>query len=270
MATIQSPEVHIEEIPLLPASVTSVETAIPAFIGYTQKAQSQVADDLLFLPKKISSILEYEQYFGLSFLETGITVSIDTTIPGNIHAVASIKKSSHYKMHYGLQLFFANGGGPCYIVSVGGYTPKPGIKAADLKKGLHAITIVAEITLICFPDAMHLSTAASYYGVFKKAMIQCAELKDRFTIMDVWINTKAPIDNIQVLRNFNFGGTEMLKYAAAYYPRIYTVLNHAYEEISIKIKATGDKSLSGNLAQLQLTTNASYLLAKKQLLICRF
>ena len=52
MATIQIPEVHIEEIPLLPPSVTSVETAIPAFIGYTQKAQLQVADDLLFLPKK--------------------------------------------------------------------------------------------------------------------------------------------------------------------------------------------------------------------------
>ena len=97
MATTQTPEVHIEEIPLLPTSVTSVETAIPAFIGYTQKALLQVADDLVFLPKKITSLLEYEQYFGLPFLETGITVSVDTTIPGNVQAVASIKKSSPYK-----------------------------------------------------------------------------------------------------------------------------------------------------------------------------
>jgi uncharacterized protein len=263
MATIQTPGVYIEEIPLLPPSVASVDTAIPAFIGYTQKAQLQVAGDLLFLPKKINSLLEYEQYFGLPFLETAITVSLDITIPGNIQAVASIKKPSPYKIYYGLQLFFANGGGPCYIVSVGGYAATPAIKAADLKKGLLAIAVVNELTLICFPDALHVSTAAAYYGIFKKAMLQCAELKDRFTIMDVWINSKPAIDNIQVLRNFNFGETEILKYAAAYYPRIYTVLNYAYEEISVRIKATGDKSLSGTLAQLQSTNNACYLLAKK-------
>ncbi len=263
MATIKTPGVYIEEIPSLPPSIISVETAIPAFIGYTQKAHLQVADDLQCLPKKINSLLEYERYFGKPFLEAGITVSIDATVPKNIQVAAVIKKPSPYKMYYGLQLFFANGGGTCYIVSVGGYAATPVIKAADLKKGLRAITVVNEITLICFPDALHLATAAAYYGLFKKAMMQCAELKDRFTIMDVWIHSKPAIDNIQVLRNYNFSSTEILKYAAAYYPLIYTFLNYAYEEISVRIKATGNQSLSGNLAKLQSTNNACYLLAKK-------
>ena len=263
MATLKTPGVYVEEILSLPPSIASVETAIPAFIGYTQKAQLLLPEDLHCSPKKITSLLEYEQWFGLPFPETGITVSIDTTSPGNINAIASIKKPSPYKMYYGLQLFFANGGGPCYIISVGTYKSIPVIKAADCKKGIRAIAAVNEITLICFPDALHLSTSAFCYGVFKNAMLQCIELKDRFTIMDIWINTKPSINNIQVFRDFIFGNPETLKYAAAYYPRIYTTIPYAYEDISVMIKATGDTTLSGTLAQLQTTNNAYYLLAKK-------
>ena len=35
----KTPGEYIEEISKLPPSVAAVETAIPAFIGYTQKAQ---------------------------------------------------------------------------------------------------------------------------------------------------------------------------------------------------------------------------------------
>ena len=39
MATAyKTPGVFIEEIPKFPPSIAPVETAIPAFIGYTQKA----------------------------------------------------------------------------------------------------------------------------------------------------------------------------------------------------------------------------------------
>jgi uncharacterized protein len=38
MAEYKTPGVYIEEIPHLPPSIASVETAIPAFIGYTEKA----------------------------------------------------------------------------------------------------------------------------------------------------------------------------------------------------------------------------------------
>ncbi|MBP1653020.1 MAG: phage tail protein, partial [Bacteroidetes bacterium] len=46
MAEYKTPGVYIEEIPKLPPSIASVETAIPAFIGYTEKAQWKVAGDL--------------------------------------------------------------------------------------------------------------------------------------------------------------------------------------------------------------------------------
>jgi len=263
MATNKTPGVYIEEIPKLPLSIASVETAIPAFIGYTQKAHEQQPGDLLYAPKKISSLPEYEQYYGFPYNETGIQVLLNTTIQGNAQATAALKKPSPYMMYYALQLFFANGGGYCYIVSIGQYALKPAISAVRLKKGLNSIAIINEVTLILFPDAIQLPTALAYYSVYKKAMQQCAELKDRFTIMDIWMHKNPAVDNIQVLRNFNFGTVDILKYGAAYYPKIYTQLPFQYDEASVAIKAIGDISLTGTLGALKLTNNTYYQLAKK-------
>ena len=164
--------------------------------------------DLLHTPKKIVSIIEYEQYFGLSFPETGITVFVDTTVPADIQTTAAIKKPLPYTMHHALQLFFANGGGPCYIFSVGNYSISLVVKAAELKKGLSVIEAINEVTLILFPDAIHVKTATAYYGIHKAAMLQCAEKKDRFSIMDVWMNTNTAFNNIAALRNYNFGSPD--------------------------------------------------------------
>ena len=35
---LSTPGVYVQEIPSLPPSVAEVETAIPAFVGYTEKA----------------------------------------------------------------------------------------------------------------------------------------------------------------------------------------------------------------------------------------
>ena len=56
MADYKTPGVYIEEIPKLPPSIASVETAIPAFVGYTEKAIKKVADDLLMEPTRITSM----------------------------------------------------------------------------------------------------------------------------------------------------------------------------------------------------------------------
>src|SRR5688572_18048949 len=65
MATVyKTPGVYVEEISKLPASVAQVETALPAFIGYTEKAEELKTNDLLHVPTRISSLLEYEELFG--------------------------------------------------------------------------------------------------------------------------------------------------------------------------------------------------------------
>lgn len=262
MATSQTPGIYIEEVSMLPASVVSVATAIPVFIGYTQQAQLAESGDLHLISQKLYSLLEYEQYFGLPFSEKGISVSLDASVPANMQAKATIKKPSPYAMYYALQLFFANGGEACYIVSVGTYMVNPVIRQADLKKGLKAIETVHEITLVVFPDAIHVKTAAAYYGIYKDAMQLCAKGKDKFTVLDVWMAANPADDNINVLRNYDFGATDVLRYAAVYYPMLLTLQTYSYNEVNVKVKAKGDSSMNGTLAQLLTTSSTAYQVAK--------
>ena len=57
MATYKTPGVYVEEISLFPPSVAEVETAIPAFIGYTEKALLKGIEDVTFIPTAITSFL---------------------------------------------------------------------------------------------------------------------------------------------------------------------------------------------------------------------
>ncbi|NEP07675.1 MAG: hypothetical protein F6K34_24510 [Okeania sp. SIO4D6] len=63
MVTYKTPNVYVEEISTIPPSVAEVSTGIPAFIGYTEKAEKD-GEDLTNVPTRISSILDYETLFG--------------------------------------------------------------------------------------------------------------------------------------------------------------------------------------------------------------
>lgn len=104
--TYKTPGVYVKEISLFPPSVAEVETAIPAFIGYTEKANRN-GENLTNKPTRIKSMLEYHEYFGGEF-ETQITeVKVD---PDNKYAVESVKLTTRY-LYDSLRLFFDNGGG---------------------------------------------------------------------------------------------------------------------------------------------------------------
>lgn len=264
MQEYKTPGVYIEEIPKLPPSIASVETAIPAFIGYTEKAQLKQPGDLKLKPKRISSMLEYEQYFGGAQPEAGLEVTIDTTQTGKIDVQGKVTDASKYLMYYTMQMFFINGGGPCYIVSVGDYTGGGVIGEADLKLGLDEVAKENEVTLILFPDGQNIVGAGGYYALIKEALDQCAELKDRFTVFDVWIHPTDPdFDAVQELRNFDFGTIDTMKYAAVYYPRIYTRIDYVYgADATVAITGKGDATLTGTLAELKSKNNAFYFMAK--------
>jgi phage tail sheath protein FI len=48
----------------IPPSVAEVETAIPAFIGYTEKADRIAAGDLKLVANKVNNLSEYVQFMG--------------------------------------------------------------------------------------------------------------------------------------------------------------------------------------------------------------
>ncbi|MEO0877714.1 MAG: phage tail sheath family protein, partial [Bacteroidota bacterium] len=156
MAKHKTPGVFNQQFQPRVPSVAQVETAIPAFIGYTEKAQDQQVADLLQSPKRINTISEYEQFFGGADPEKGITVKVNTkTSPGAVEA--EITAPSNHLMYYALRAFFANGGGACYIVSVGDYSAAGDINKAALLQGLEAAGEVDEISLIVFPEGTKIT-----------------------------------------------------------------------------------------------------------------
>ena len=265
MPEYKTPGVYIEEIPKLPPSIASVETAIPAFIGYTEKAQLKEPEDLLKKPRRIGSMLQYEQYFGGPQPEDTIQVTIDSTQSGKIDIQGKVLNPSKYLMYYSMQLFFINGGGDCYIVSVGDYSSGGVIDLATLQGGLTEVEKVNEVTLILFPDGLNMPTAGDYYALNKEAMDQCALLKDRFVVMDIWVSPlDIAFDPIATFRNEGFGEVDTKKYAAIYYPRIYTRLDYVYDQsgASVTIVGKGDATLNGTMQELKGKNNALFFQAK--------
>ena len=63
MGEYKTPGVYIQEKNAFGTSVVEVETAIPAFIGYTEKALNGT-EDLTGKPWKITSMAEFINYFG--------------------------------------------------------------------------------------------------------------------------------------------------------------------------------------------------------------
>ena len=77
--TYKTPGVYVEEISKFHPSVAQVETAIPAFIGYTEKAIEK-GESLTNVPTRITSLLEYENLFGFAKDETTIAVTVTDTV----------------------------------------------------------------------------------------------------------------------------------------------------------------------------------------------
>ena len=212
MTTYRTPDVYVEEISVFPPSVAEVETAIPAFIGYTAKAERLDGSSLSGVPTRVSSLLEYESLFGAAPRVDVERVELDD----NNNFVRAVLGSNNSKYLYdSLRLFFDNGGGKCYIVSVGKDTaPTDG---EQLIKGLERIAAVDEPTILLFPDAAALR-AEDLGEVQVAAINQCGKLKDRVALLDTTkYSDKA--GHATAIADFRGRvGINQLKYAAAYAP----------------------------------------------------
>ena len=211
-----TPGVYIEEKNAFSNSVVSVATAVPAFIGYTQKAAAG-KKDLTNVPMRITSMVEYLSFFG-GAPKTKFTIEAD----GDNYKL-EIVDGTNYMLYRSMQLFFANGGGSCYIVSVGDYSG--GVKAAQLigaenGGGITALLKEQEPTLVVIPDAVLLEEGDC--GSVQQAMIKhCgADTRSRFAILDVWNGYKARTgldDDVVTAARGAYGGN-FLDFGASYYP----------------------------------------------------
>lgn len=236
----RTPGVYVEEISGFPPSVAPVATAVPAFLGYTEKGGCVVA--------RIDSLLDYESRFGRA-QPRAFQADIDA------HGLQTITfadpAAKDYLMYYGLSLYFRNGGGSCYIVSLGDY---PATRAkADFEKGLALLEMEDEPTLIVLLDAVTLD-APDYYDLCNQALTQCRKLGDRFLLVDIPRTAATPPDLITDFRNQTL---DHLMYGAAYHPYLDTLLNYDYDEGEFAITGRWGKTFGAGGKGVTVTYTGS-------------
>lgn len=239
----QTPGVYTVEKNAFPPSVAQVPTAIPAFIGYTEKAEDN-GKSLIQKPKLVNSLAEYNHYFGgspdyqfpIREVPKGPPApkpdEYDFYLNGKYYKVEAAAKGLFY-LYNSLRMFYLNGGGPAYIVSVGTYfetsidpttlVPDKTFAAADrdaLLDGLSQLPLIQfpKPTMILMPDALALDDKEDCYVIQQQMIAQAGELKDRVAMLDIYDGWKGP-DNSTVIPDFrNNMGVSFLNYAIAYYP----------------------------------------------------
>ena len=201
MPVYKTPGVYVEEISTLPPSVAEVATAVPAFIGYSEVGPADDADPVV---ARITSLLEFKTLFGRA-QRMKWKLSVDAAGP----SIAPAGTGGGFTLYYAISHYFKNGGGPCYVASVGSYAATP--SKDRYIDGLAAIAKEDEPTLLVLTDAASTLAAGAYLEVCAEALGQCQALGDRFTILDV------PGGKWDAFRN-DPSLSANLMYGAAYHP----------------------------------------------------
>lgn len=255
--TYKTPGAYIEEIVKLPPSVAQVETAIPLFMGVTSMATEAADQDLVGMSKKINSMADYEFYFGSPDVAQA-TVTVRLNLPSSANLSVPYKNV----MYYAIKHYFDNGGGPCYVHSIGKYD-RTGVDADKYKNELSKLDLVDEVTLIVIPDIAELSKEQAY-DIYNTAMLKASTLQDKFVIMDLRMEktanrydaTKSKVE----FRNIISNNTDTIKYGAAYFPHLTST--YSYDFAMAKIKMTFEQAVLDASASSKLLNNMEYNISK--------
>ncbi len=244
LTSLKTPGVYIDEVPKFPPSIAAVETAIPAFIGYTKKAIKN-GEPMLNKAVAIDSIAEYEEIFG-----GGPDQSVEVYLDNNDQYLNAAATAGFF-VYDSLRMFYANGGGKCYIISIGGYDGAKSI--SHFTNGLNALQKEDEPTIIVAPDATLLSSNGLYdFQIL--ALQQCAKLMDRVLICDLKQSDESNFDDMVTEFRDN-SGINNLKYGAAYAPWINASLPRIVRQRNLTIKR--DNAAGQEILLTSLTTNAA-------------
>ena len=213
VAKYKTPGVYIAEQGAFSNSVVAVATALPVFLGYTEKAPAGGASiagaPVVSAPARVTSLAEFEAVFGGGARGRFVFAGPD---------VVSVEAGTRFLLYDSMRLFFANGGGMCWVVSVGSYVAA-GRTKDEFLAGLKALESMTEMTMIVAPDAVLLS-ADDWQAVAEASLTQCGKLQDRVAILDVYDGYKARTSGADdVIAGFRSRVSgECLKYGVAYFP----------------------------------------------------
>lgn len=246
--TMKTPGVYIVEQDAFPNSVAQVATAIPAFIGHTERAM-QGRTSLEGKPFRITSLAEFIQFFGgpptpiyaieqhlppcgpspLSAAGAGRApdlpeATFEMSGKQGRETLALIQSNPAYILYASMRLFFDNGGGACYVTSVGSYADE--VNSSRFLTAITALKEVPEPSLIVIPETTRLPRQEALM-VQQAILTHCGrDTGSRFGILDIsgghLAQDSQQGDPIAAFRQ-DIGVNE-LGFGAAYYPWLNTTL----------------------------------------------
>lgn len=236
--TYKTPGVYVAELSAFPPSIVGVQTAIPCFVGYTATAEIS-GKPVGMKPIPIGSLADFVEVFGGAHKAQYTLGKVDPPIGDNYdfrvwdpnpapgaYKYYTLDGDSSYNLYNSMRLFYDNGGGNCYVVSVGLYGAT--IAAPELVAGLNAAKEQVGPTMLVVPDAVLLPTNGDFAKVAKTMLEQCAALQDRVAILDVYgTDTLSPpwtgLDAL--IAQFRTDvGEKGLSYGMAYFPFLDTTV----------------------------------------------
>lgn len=307
-STLQTPGVYINEINAFPNSVVPVATAVPVFIGYTMRADHQ-GRSCLNKAVQIQSLQDFLTFYGVqagmppaAAPEQQQYVPIHHVVPSRGAGDVTLGGTAFdllpdpatiYYLYNSIKLFYQNGGGTAFIVSVGLIPPtpatskpmiagktlvNPNVSYDALSAGLQVAAQEETITMIVIPDAVLLKEA-DHSTLMQNVLAQCGEAGQccaqgsRVGLLDVyggeapdplqWNQPGGEIDAFRTHVGMNF-----LNYGIAYYPFLKCTvvqdsdINYVNlgggKELATVLPGAGNAPLKAILGQIQTppATNA--------------
>ncbi|KRC78983.1 phage tail sheath family protein [Sphingomonas sp. Root241] len=283
----KTPGVYIQEPDSFPPSIVGVDTAVPCFIGYTQQATDTDKRALTLIPKRIESMAEFVQFYGRGYSQKYYLAAADAEAPANDDAATtspdmnwgnvSLDGNTSYalmqvgktvfNLYNSMRLFYANGGGPCYVISCGAFetgdTPTP-ISADDFEDALGVCESFVGPTMVAIPDAIQLPDKDQFANVTARMLRSCAKTGDRIALLDIWgANTIQPREDWKPkIIDFRNGVAsqvppEMWRFGVAYFPPLVTSVVSP-SEIDISNFATDGTNKTTLQAALLGVLSAAY------------
>jgi len=241
-STYATPGIYVEEISTLPPSVAEIATAIPAFIGYTETHTGEQP-----IIKVIRSLRDYEESFGQTpsapwkiIVKEAEAEQFSYEIQDLSGQLVPIFSKPKFLLWYAIDHYFRNGGGRCFIVSIGSTRSDSEFAKDKFINGIEELEKADDPTLVVIPEATQLGKG--YGDVYQSALAHAFKMKDRFAILDTKIDgiKTSPSDitseSAKGLRDVV--GTERLDRGAAYYPDLITTLSHRIVTSKIDVNIT--------------------------------
>ncbi|MEL6562606.1 MAG: phage tail sheath C-terminal domain-containing protein, partial [Bacteroidota bacterium] len=177
---------------------------------------------------------EYEDSFGPSF-EYKYKIDNPSSNPVITPLTNSDVEIGTFYLYEALQAYFLNGGGPCYVISVGDFDDTP--EESRFINELEIVERLDEPTLILFPEAAGIAgdqntTANVKYGsIASEALKVAAKSGDKFVILDTPAGEN--LTDHTTASDFRTSlGTSDLNRGAVYFPHLELVNSFQFHESS--------------------------------------